>query len=80
MATSPTTAPTITFLQTNVGKVIKTAIYIGSAAIVSYLITASTNDPLFFGTISITGLINLLLVFIKHTWFDDTTPNLWSKS
>lgn len=79
MATPATTTPTVTFLQTNVGKVIKTAIYVALSAVVGYLITASTTDPLFFGTISITGLVNLLLVFIKHTWFDDTTPNLWSK-
>lgn len=76
MATPATTTPTVNFWKTNVGKVVKAAIYLALSAATSYLITATSNDPVLFG--SVTALVNLLLVFVKHSFLDDTTPNLWS--
>lgn len=64
------------FLKTNVGKTVKTAAYIAASAVVSYIITAITNDPQLFGPI--TAVINVLLVLVKTT-LDESTPNLTSK-
>lgn len=73
-----TTATTKTsFWKTNVGKTIQTAGYLAASAILSYLVTATTNDPQLFG--SLTALINLVLVFIVKTFFSSTTPNLGEK-
>lgn len=64
------------FLKTNIGKTVKTAGYLAVSAIISYLVTATTNDPQLFGPI--TAVVNVLLVLVKTT-LDDSTPNLTSK-
>lgn len=45
-------------------KIGKTALYIGVSAILSYLITITTNSPDLFGPL--TGLINVALVTLKQ--------------
>lgn len=64
------------FLKTNIGKTVITAGYLAVSAIISYLVTATTNDPQLFGPI--TAVVNVLLVLVKTT-LDDSTPNLTSK-
>lgn len=46
------------------GKILKTALYIGASAVISYLITLTTNDPELFGPL--TALINVGLVTLKQ--------------
>lgn len=62
------------FWSTNLGKTIKAASYIAVSAVLGYVITATTDSPQLFG--ALTGLINILLVFVKQTWFNDTTRNV----
>ena len=50
-------------------KIAKAALYIGASAIISYLITLTTNQPEMFGTY--TGLVNLVLVFLKQFVSED---------
>lgn len=64
------------FFKTNVGKTIKTAGYLALSAAISYLVTATTNNPQLFGPV--TAIVNVLLVLVKTT-LDETTPNLTSK-
>lgn len=45
-------------------KIAKTALYIGVSAVLSYLITLTTNSPDLFGPL--TGLINLGLVTLRQ--------------
>lgn len=65
------------FWSTNFGKTIITALYVGVSAILSYFITATTNDPGLFGPM--TAFINIVLVFIVKTFFSESTPNVGSK-
>lgn len=61
------------FWNTNVGKTVKTAIYLGVSSVLSYLLTAVTNSPSLFGQYTVA--INLVIVFIQKTVFDQNTPN-----
>jgi hypothetical protein len=45
-------------------KIAKTALYIGVSAIISYLITLTTDNPELFGPL--TALVNVVLVTIKQ--------------
>lgn len=72
MATSIKTS----FWDTNVGKTLKAAGYIALSAVISYLITATTNDATLFGPV--TAVINLALVYIQKTFLDSNTRNLGS--
>lgn len=71
MATSETT---IKFWNTNVGKTIKALVYVLLSSAISYFITATQNNPLLFGTVTV--LINGILVNIYTTFFDRKTPNI----
>lgn len=51
------------------GKIGKTALYIGVSAIISYLITLTTEQPNMLG--AYTGLVNLLLVSLKQLFTED---------
>lgn len=62
------------FLDTNIGKTLKTALYLGLSAVIAGLITASADDPQLFGPI--TAIVNLALVLIKQSFFTPKTPNL----
>ncbi|MBV1778664.1 hypothetical protein KRR55_06000 [Paeniglutamicibacter sp. ABSL32-1] len=62
------------FLQTNVGKTLKAGLYVGASAIIGYLISATAGDAELFGPL--TALINLLLVFVKQTFFATGTKNI----
>lgn len=64
------------FFKTNIGKAVKTAGYLALSAVISYFVTATTNDPQLFGPV--TAVVNVILVLLKTT-LDDTTPNLGSK-
>lgn len=62
------------FLKTNVGKTIKVAVWLAVSAFVGQLVAATMNDPNLFGPV--TGLVNVVLVFVQKTWFSPSTPNL----
>ena len=58
------------------GKTVQTAGYLAVSAVLTYLVTATTNDPQLFG--GLTAIINLVLVFIVKTFFSTSTPNVGS--
>lgn len=62
------------FKDTNIGKTAMAALYIGASAIIGFLISATAGDPELFGPL--TALINVLLVFVKKTFFESKTKNL----
>ncbi|NQD39953.1 hypothetical protein [Glutamicibacter halophytocola] len=62
------------FMNTNIGKTIKAGAYIAVSAVIAFLVSATTEDPQLFGPL--TALVNLLLVFVKKTYFDDKTANV----
>lgn len=72
-----TTTTKTSFWKTNIGKTIQTAGYLALSAVLTYLVTATTNDPQLFGPL--TAAINLVLVFVVKTWFSPTTPNVSAK-
>lgn len=45
-------------------KIVKTALYIGVSAIISYLITLTTEQPELFGPL--TAIVNIVLVTVKQ--------------
>lgn len=45
-------------------KVLKAALYVALSSAISYLITATTNNPQLFGPLTI--FVNAILVFIKQ--------------
>lgn len=61
------------FLDTTLGKVVKTAAYVAISAVLGYLISATTNTPDLFG--AWTGTINVALVALKGLLTPDQ-PNL----
>jgi len=50
-------------------KIAKTALYLGASAIISYLITLTTNQPDLLGQYTV--LVNLVLVFLKQFVTED---------
>lgn len=64
------------FWNTNVGKTLKAAAYVALSAVISYGITETSNNPALFGQVTV--LINMVLVLVKTTFFDKSTPNLGS--
>lgn len=50
-------------------KILKTALYIGASAIVSYLITLTTDNPDLFGPLTV--VVNLVLVFLKQVFTEN---------
>lgn len=62
------------FKDTNIGKTAIASLYIAASAIVGYLISATAGDPELFGPL--TALVNVLLVFVKKTFFESKTQNL----
>ena len=65
------------FMNTNIGKTLKATAYIAVSAVVAYLISATANDPELFGPL--TALINVLLVYLKKTFFESDTVNVGEK-
>ena len=47
-------------------KIVKTAIYIGVSAVISYLITLTTEQPELFGPL--TAIVNIGLVTLKQVF------------
>lgn len=45
-------------------KIVKTALYIGVSAVISYFITLTTEQPELFGPL--TAIVNIVLVTIKQ--------------
>lgn len=57
------------FTKNQVFKVLKAALYIGASAIISYLVTLTTDQPELFG--QYTAVINLVLVILKQFVTED---------
>lgn len=47
-------------------KIAKTALYLALSAVISYLITLTTQNPDLFGPLTV--LVNLVLVFLKQVF------------
>jgi fatty acid desaturase len=47
-------------------KIAKTALYLAVSAVVSYLITLTTQNPELFGPLTV--VVNLVLVFLKQVF------------
>lgn len=62
------------FLNTNLGKTIKAALFIAVSSAISYLVTAIAGSPELFGPV--TPLVNIVLVLVQKTWFSPKTPNV----
>lgn len=62
------------FKDTNIGKTAVAALYIAASAVVAYLISATAGSPELFGPL--TPLVNVLLVFVKKTFFEEQTANV----
>lgn len=65
------------FWNTNLGKTIKVAGYLGGSAIVGYAVATTAQQSDLFGPV--TGIVNLVAVYLQKTFFDDSTPNLGLK-
>jgi hypothetical protein len=63
----------VSFWDTNLGKTVSAMGYLALSAAISYLITASTGNPVLFGPV--TPLVNVVLVFLKKTFLEPGTPN-----
>lgn len=67
------TAKKINLFDTTIGKVVKTAIFLGVSAAITYVIKAV--GELDWGQFAaLQPLVNALLVFLKN-YFDKTVPN-----
>lgn len=53
------------FFESKIGKVIKAGAYVAVSTLISFLITATAEDPELFGALTI--FINMLLVFIAKS-------------
>lgn len=49
-------------------KIAKTALYLALSAVISYLITLTTDNPDLFGPLTV--VVNLVLVFLKQVFTD----------
>ena len=69
---TPTTKAS--FWDTNVGKTLKAAGFVAVSSVISYVVTATTNNPSLFGPVTV--LVNIVLVFVQKTFLDSETPNV----